>query len=396
MMTLGSAQTEEKDMQSTYGVVFTTIPSRMKSLHHVIDSWIIQKQIRPSYIFIMVPQKYRRFKRKSGNSNNLSFKQVVETELYTHYHNQPLIAGERVAHPYADILHLLQKGNDMKNRDDEKVVIHVCETVYDDGPALKYSGLFQLVKDWQLDQNTVDIDINGVADNTHSIADNSIGNSGNNDDDEKERNLASVLIASQYSPPEHWIVCDDDVAYLPDTLSKYYFSQHVGTDLSSSSAEANTLAPQTPLQLQRTVLTHFSEDYRIILKLKEEPFKRPMMQIQGVDTVLIPHALLLAHTRGESDHYPSLYVEKFRLLLSYIHTLCPSSFYQDDYLISFAMNIGNTDIRSIWNSENVAKHVDGLSKQYHQMHMSKLVHDREAETRHCLMEHADDIIEHVF
>lgn len=413
IMALCSAYTEEKDTTATYGVVFTTIPSRMKSLHHVIDSWISQRQITPTYIFIMVPQKYKRFKRKSSGSsgsNDVSFKEVVETQLYRHYYNPPLIAGEQVVHSYKDRIHLLHDNDKLhaespppphggdngdmsdtservgdegdEEESDERVVIHVCETAYDDGPALKYSGLFQLVDDWQRDGNA-EVDIG------------TDGSTGNDKSDGNEMSLASLLMASQYAPPQHWIVCDDDVTYMPDTLSKYYFSQHVSTPLSSSSADP-AIAPQTPLQLERTVLTHFSEDYRIILKLREEPFKRPMMQIQGVDTVLIPHALLIAHATGESAHYPSLHVEKFRILLSYIHQLCPSSFYQDDYLISFTMNIGNTDIRSIWNSENVAKHVDGLSKQYHQMHMSKMVHDREADTRQCLMEYADEIIEHVF
>ena len=128
------------------------------------------------------------------------------------------------------------------------------------------------------------------------------------------------------------------------------------------------------------------------------------MHIQGVDTVNIPDDLLRRHqtpvghahatTVGLSS-IPSMSLSGFEAGLRFFHKVCPASYYQDDYLVALLFNIADVAVRSTWNTHHVAHHVEGVSKNHAQMHMSSKVHAREEETKACIVKYADLLIEHL-
>ncbi len=107
----------------------------------------------------------------------------------------------------------------------------------------------------------------------------------------------------------------------------------------------------------------------------------------------------------------------FTHLLTHLltHSLTHSRAYlltQDDYILSFMLNVANITVRSIWNNFNVASHIEGnslthslthllthsltysllysgVSKSNSQMHMNSKVFEREQNTKDCLVYYTD-------
>lgn len=178
-------------------------------------------------------------------------------------------------------------------------------------------------------------------------------------------------------PIDFWVFGDDDVAYTPQTLLRYSLRM--------------LLPPpgMQPAQLVRTALTHFSEDVRLVVKLAHEGHApRPVRHLQGVDTVLLPVALLEAQRAEGHVLHPAVFVD---LLESAVLSKCPDAFYQDDYVIALLLNLGGVEVLSAWNNDHVAKHIEGVSKDNSQMHMKASVYEREEATKACLTKEADNI-----
>ena len=331
--------------QNSYAVSFTTIPQRIPHIHHVVDSWLQQDGVVPSFIFVFVPAQYKRFKRKPGKSSHGSsdsFSCMAEIHLA---HSFPASPRVRVHRACGD-------ANATSIHAQADTVIRVEEVKEDWGPATKYVGFLEYVSDWA------------------------------------KRTTGGEHV------PAFWVVGDDDVAYKADTLSLYEASRETGLPVEGQ----DSLVEVTP----NTVLSHFSSDYRQVLKLHGEPFKRPVVHVQGVDTVLFPTSLIEAHRQGSCQQAPSgrslpctLCCTQVKRALRFLHGVCPSTFYQDDYVVSLLANLGNVDVRSVFSLhlDNVAKHVDGVSKQYSQMHMNAKVLLRETEARNCLEATVEELIE---
>jgi hypothetical protein len=166
-----------------------------------------------------------------------------------------------------------------------------------------------------------------------------------------------------------WVVGDDDVFYSNTLLAKY---------------SAAITAPS--FVAERDVFTHFSEDERVFIRLEGEDQARALRHVQGVDTFAVSSALIRAHME---DHKGALFYPKFIKMAKFFHKTCPESFFQDDYLLSFAFNIAGLKVHSLWDDERVAGHVDGVSKSNNQMHMMTAVHDRETITKECITLNAD-------
>jgi hypothetical protein len=183
---------------------------------------------------------------------------------------------------------------------------------------------------------------------------------------------------------DNWVVCDDDVRYEKDTLSRY--GDALAFSFSSSPRVA--LPPDAimgPQQQCGVVLTHFSEDNRVFIRLRDESRARAITHVQGVDTFMISNRALHEHFLSHG----ALSARNFKQMLTFFHKTCPGTFFQDDYLIAFAFDIANLPVKSIWNNQKVAGHIAGLSKDFGQMHMHAEVHMRETETKECIVLNAD-------
>jgi hypothetical protein len=168
--------------------------------------------------------------------------------------------------------------------------------------------------------------------------------------------------------PDYWIVADDDVRYSPITIAKYQFA----------------------LQMEfgdcvGCGLTHFSEDYRLQYQLSgvDSPVER-VLHIQGVDTYLIPQSILKSHYTNRMG----LHFEVFIRAVNSFHQICPESFYQDDYIVSYLLHRAGIRMYSVWNNDNMASHVEGVSKSNSQMHMNPNVFKREEITKICIVENS--------
>ena len=176
--------------------------------------------------------------------------------------------------------------------------------------------------------------------------------------------LGLIRNIDRYPEIKYWIVCDDDVGYASDTYLRYHHALKA-TDYKS-------------------VLTHFSEDYRIAVKLhtKDKTFKR-IQHIQGVDTYLLPAYLLQSN--------PIMQFAKFQNIVEFFHTVCPLSFYQDDYVMSFLLYLAGIRVVSTWNNQKVAGHIHNVSLSNFQMHKDSEVFDREDQTKACITLNAPNI-----
>jgi hypothetical protein len=173
---------------------------------------------------------------------------------------------------------------------------------------------------------------------------------------------------------EYWVVCDDDVRYETNTLSRYAYA-----------LAFSKVAPDVGHIPPVAIITHFSEDIRVFVRLRGEERARAITHVQGVDTFMVPNEVLREHSSANG----ALSARNFKQMLTFFHRICPGTFFQDDYLLSFAFDIASLPVKSIWNNEKVAGHITGLSKDFGQMHMHPQVHERETETKECIVLNAD-------
>ena len=172
-----------------------------------------------------------------------------------------------------------------------------------------------------------------------------------------------------FSSIDYWIICDDDVEYVKSLISRYVFALYYlvkspvytydggDTDDSISEPNAATVKGIKETISRGTILTHFSEDFRIYIRLDGEEKARAIQHLQGVDTFLVPADTLALQTQNSNQ---LLTYDRFTSIVQFFHAACPLSFFQDDYIISFVFNVANETILSIWNNQKVAGHIEGI------------------------------------
>lgn len=168
----------------------------------------------------------------------------------------------------------------------------------------------------------------------------------------------------QASNIDYWVIGDDDVHYAPITLSDYMDA--IDQDSSNNNK----------------ILTHFKVHPRITAHINHSPIR--IQHLQGVDTILFPSPLL--------SSTPTFYFPLASMIVLQLHSKCPESFYQDDYVISFLISLSHAhNIQSIWNGKKVAHHVNGVSKSGQQMHIHRDVFHREEITKQCITNLSNEI-----
>jgi len=364
-----------------------------------ILSWLEQTgSPTPAYILLFVPKQYKRFVKKNGTtqeSQSVPPAQSLAILLQQQFQNyniqnkrsptqKVVVVGPD--HPFIQpkLYSKQQKQSELTcSEHQSSVIIAVLDSVADYGPATKHVGVLYASQQWLF---------------TSMIT---------------SASAANDCYLFGLPMPTHWVVGDDDVAYLPSTLQRYEQALRGvhGRGSLPPLPSPNTLPPHLPTKprqnrlLKDIIFTHFSLDYRQILKYVDESFRRPIVHIQGVDTVLFPTSLLREHHsrspsmsanwngEGSGVELPSLRLDLFVLGVQYFHRVCPSSFYQDDYVVSFLLNLGHCDVRSTWRQydDNVARHIEAVSMSHHQMHMHAQVQQREHLTKECIQMHAERV-----
>ena len=239
----------------TYAVSMTTIPARIPHLRNVVESWLYQGTVQPRYIFIFIPKQYKRFKRKSNGDMGESFKCMAESILVDQLGTTPryVDVSRDCAHFSGEVTKVADNMNS-----NTCTTIRVVETEVDWGPATKYVGFMDYRLSW-----------------------------------DRKWGVNSPKL------PDYWVVGDDDVRYASNTWSLY--EAFILNDPVVTEREREAQGEDSPSALvgPYTVLTHFSEDCRQLVHLDREDFTRPVLHLQGVDTVAFPSRLLQMHEEGQ-------------------------------------------------------------------------------------------------
>jgi hypothetical protein len=332
--------TQQGAKSAHFGVLLTTIPQRMPIVHHTISSWLGQS-IKPVVICLVVPKQFRRFDREL----QLVAQNLSESEAS--FLAPSSIDGKLSSR---DLLRFyLGKTHNAELLSNQ---VQILESDKDWGPVSKYLGIYEATELRLASPN----------------------------------NIARAV--------DHWVIGDDDVHYASNLLSRY----QKGIDAVKVKSTAVRVA---------TVWTHFAPTARVhytrntpmnahagdlaAASTNEGPLQimrsvqERVMHVQGVDTVCLSTETLQSHELLARD--------MLELLVQYFHNVCPASFYQDDYIISFILHISRLRVVSLWEPHvQVVDHVDEVSKSYDQMHMdTATVHVREQKTKQCIIDFANRI-----
>lgn len=321
---------EQENMQCQSNLSFrvaisiTTIPPRFNYISQSLVSWFYQ-DLMPAYIFIHVPQRYRRFKQKTRKLSS-EMKKLSGPMTYAQKLREVLASN--------DMLLKLQASSNPS----PKVIVHEIER--DWGPATKLVGLLQINSNWSISYRDADF----------------------------------------LQPPDYWLIADDDVSYAKHTISSY------------RTAILQMKSPQNFFEKSslKFAMTHFLSEERLFLHLDKENEPRRVAHVQGVDTILFPSNVLSTSSLHENNDHRYLSSPSIEIIFIFFHGICPESFYQDDYLISLLLNFAGFQVKSIGtHGNNVAGHIEGVSKSNSQMHMHSEVFDREESTKSCITRHAN-------
>jgi len=200
--------------------------------------------------------------------------------------------------------------------------------------------------------------------------------------EQKNWNFSSPLTESCFDVfkedlPQYWLFCDDDVFYVPESLQKYsYYLDYFDNLLNGN---------------KNFGLTQFSEDFRVAYQLESDSSMQFIRHVQGVDTYIIPQSRLMEQYCG----YGALHFLHMSAAIEFFHSVCPESFYQDDYIVSFLLHLADLEMISIWNYDSLATHIDGISKSNFQMHMDDEVFAKELATKRCVTTYANYILQQI-
>lgn len=344
------------DGQPVVFVGITTIPARFNSISQSIVHWFLQNRV-PDKVVLFLPEVYIRFRRRNSESNVLSNHALLASRIFK---------DEALA-PYKD-------------------KIEIYPMTQDWGPATKFVGAIKYTTQSMYQQQ-----------NEQTIK-------------TKEVNVQGGVGLFRSSSLDvkgcdFWLFADDDVTYDPRTLSHYLtvYRQQKQQQQEQLFEREGRCDSNTNINTSLSALTHFAKDYRLVYQLAHEVKPRRVTHIQGVDTYIIPSSVFILATTSlrpvsmlgpidiniSNEHI-------FVKTLTYIHKLCSSAaFYQDDYVISFLLDMFNVQVSSVWDNYSVAGHLNGVSKQNFQMHTSDKVFQREEAVKTCLAEHANDIYQFI-
>ena len=140
--------------------------------------------------------------------------------------------------------------------------------------------------------------------------------------------FVGVLLSFSYFPVDYWVICDDDNIY-DSNLFKLY-------EIAFDEYSRKT-------RIHGPVLTTF-DALHSIFRIIAYGTSYLVPQIQGADSYVIPTAVLY-HQR---KHNLLLSYSKFLIFLEHMFLACYESYYNDDFLISFAFRLARVQIRSLW------------------------------------------------
>jgi hypothetical protein len=248
---------------------------------------------------------------------------------------------------------------------------------------------------------------------------------------------------------DYWMYCDDDVQYREDVVRYYAQQINLRTEHQISHStelvdEVGTSDAGSENAFQRydsNGYTLFAAEKRLHFSLSHESSSRHVSHIQGVDSYLIPTSAFginvkqsQVHTADTSDIGPDILLtttEEYsqartsplsnvtnivHIVEHYHARICPEAYYQDDYMVSFLLNLAGTDMVSIRNpcahglvtpaqlattpvgndldicrsGLNLVAPIVGVTKENYQMHLKEEVFVRESITQQCLMDTAED------
>jgi hypothetical protein len=314
-------------MDLSYAITLTTIPPRFLSVSHTITSWM-EQDVKPNNIFIFVPKKYRRFKPSKTNKYDIFKKNRKKKREINNITT------------YGDILYeTLDNDINIKPYIDQNI-LHIINVDKDWGPSTKLVEMLKLYEVWNIEYNNI-------------------------------------------IKPDYWIISDDDVKYAKNTISKY----NLALSLSIENKLNKRLQDKHHNKQIDSILTHFKIENRISILINNEDNWRSITHVQGVDTILISSIIL----KNQLLNKNAFIYNNFIKILNFFHIICPDSYFQDDYIISLILNFGNINVNSVWvDNDNVAKHIEGVSKSNGQMHMHYNVFNREINTQNCIKKYADE------
>jgi hypothetical protein len=359
-----------------YAVSFTTIPPRSKHIHHTVRSWL-QQSIPPQKIIVFVPAVYKRFRPKAKQDTEQS----------------------RAAAP-AELTNILYAAfpTEIDSR-----LIEIITLTADWGPMTKFIG---------------------------SLA---------------YQQFEFLSGPNPILTLDYWMFCDDDVRYRED-VARYYaqqielisqqrvLSRTQRAEDAATEASPSIEGPPVDPRYHSLGYTLFAAEKRLHFSLSHESSDREVSHIQGVDSYLIPiSAFDIPESDASSIGANGLLTTKggtvlpgkralanvtnmARIVEHYYTSICPDSFYQDDYMVSFLLNLAGIDMLSIRNpcayglitpaqaattldengvdvcksGLNLVGPIPGVTKEHFQMHLKEEVFRRETITQRCLMETAND------
>ena len=311
---------------SEFGVIITSIPSRQDTIAHSIRTWLSQSPLRVKKIVICIPRIYKNYdlKRKLESNPHQKFSETSRDKDWLE-----VFVYMMIKHFRSEIYSGL---------------IEVAPIQKDFGPASKWMGLLQhlqYTRHFRTEENGI----------------------------------------------KYWIIADDDVGYSFDLISKYSLSfslpEHTKNNIYTMFSQDQRMSIR--LENNTRIVNHNSEDGETREGL------RAITHLQGVDTFVLSTDWV-REQQGVSDasdghnKYGPLYYPRLYTLLDFFHEICPDSFYQDDYLVSFIMHIAGARVVSLWNedSEATVMHIEGVSKSHDQMHLHPQVLEREQNTKECI------------
>ncbi|KAJ1433808.1 hypothetical protein B484DRAFT_447042 [Ochromonadaceae sp. CCMP2298] len=397
---------------SHYGVALTMIPPRFSSVHFTLFSWLNQS-IPPQGIYIFVPSKYKRFRRKGAGRREEA---GVAGQV-----------GQAEDLPHAQRLRAELLGNATLAPHVLSGTIRVVEVLEDLGPVTKFAGVLSLQA--------------GGAEGVEGA-----GGAGGAEDAEGRGGREGIEGAeTRGADPRlfaYWIFGDDDMEY--DTALAATYLQELGAlggmgemgemrpaydpasscaSVAQSQAQAvwvnvgnlgaldaadtgestgvggsvGTVGTEGALKALGEVgawsrpctgLTLFAAEERLQLTLPGQGL-RGVPHIQGVDSYIVPSAALRRHA-------PSGPLSARRVLpvLRRYHSECPASFYQDDYVVSFLLHLAGVTMRSVKaraQGQGLVRSLAGVSESRFQMHVSEHVFMRELITQQCIVHTAAQV-----
>jgi hypothetical protein len=170
---------------------------------------------------------------------------------------------------------------------------------------------------------------------------------------------------------DYWMFGDDDVRYLPDT-ARYYFNSVQIYQAREATAQHLSDAAKNSMNdkevYHSTGYTLFSAETRLRYQLKHELQPRHVTHIQGVDTYIIPSSVFSIPVSASGTRSTAVYsvlwnVSNIERIVHHYHTyVCPESFYQDDYMVSFLLDLAGVRMVSIRNPCEVGHDLSDVNR----------------------------------